>query len=209
MKLKIIIPLLFILFLGFVFRMPSTGKFTSPWGIRFLAGNWFHPGSDLGAPVGTPVHPVAAGTVVLTASNERWGNYIKLEHFPGVTSQYLHLSAITVPEGEKVDHATVIGLSGNTGTATTGPHLHFEIRLFNVPLPAFLICLPGKLLGGFFDTVTGARKKAGKAAAKQGDALDLEGALEKAGDAAKKLGDSAGETVKKAGDAVRERAAAQ
>jgi murein DD-endopeptidase MepM/ murein hydrolase activator NlpD len=193
MKFKMISVIAVVLALGLVFRMPASGKLTSFWGIRFLAGNWFHSGSDLGLSGGTPVRPVARGRVALTTSSERWGNYITIAHFPGVTSRYLHLSSIAVSPGDKVSHDTVIGRSGNTGTASTGPHLHFEIRLFNIPLPAYLICLPGKLVGGLIDMLGGAKRKAARAVERAGGAA--RDAVEDAGSAAERVSGAVREAV--------------
>jgi murein DD-endopeptidase MepM/ murein hydrolase activator NlpD len=140
---KIIIFLAIFLVLGFTFQMPlSGGKLSSPYGPRLSADRIFHGGSDLSVPPGTPVRPVAPGTIRQASFTERNGNYIVIEHNSLMQSRYLHLDSISVNVGQHSDRDSIIGYSGNTGRST-GPHLHFEIRLAGVPLPAWTLCLPG------------------------------------------------------------------
>jgi murein DD-endopeptidase MepM/ murein hydrolase activator NlpD len=134
-----------LLMLGICLRPPVGGKLTSWYGIRFEGDRVFHTGSDISVPIGTALYPVSWGTVSETGFTERNGNFIKISHLPGVESRYLHLSSLKTSRGQKVGHGTVIGYSGNTGYST-GPHIHFEIRVFNIPLPAYTLCLPGKLI---------------------------------------------------------------
>jgi murein DD-endopeptidase MepM/ murein hydrolase activator NlpD len=129
----------------------SGGKVTSIWGIRFLAGKAFHTGTDYGLPTGSPVRSIGRGTVKESSFNERHGNYIIIGHLPHIDSRYLHLDTLNVKKGEKVNSHTVIGAVGNTGIST-GEHLHFEIRLFNMPLPPLLFLIPGRIfqaVGGY------------------------------------------------------------
>lgn len=94
----------------------------------------FHPGVDLGAPIGTPIKPVKAGKVIeADYVTDGYGNTILIDHGQGLTSRYAHLSKIDVVVGEDVTTGTVIGLVGVTGH-TTGPHLHLEIRQDGIPL---------------------------------------------------------------------------
>jgi murein DD-endopeptidase MepM/ murein hydrolase activator NlpD len=94
----------------------------------------FHPGVDLGAPVGTPIKPVKAGTVIeANYVTDGYGNTILIDHGNGLTSRYAHLSKIEVKVGDEVTTETEIGMVGLTGH-TTGPHLHLEIRQNGVPL---------------------------------------------------------------------------
>ena len=68
-----------------------------------------------------------------------------------IESRYLHLDSIAVTAGQKVEPSQPIGTVGNTGIST-GSHLHFEIRVLGVPLPAYALCLPGRIvdtLGGY------------------------------------------------------------
>ncbi|MFM9438292.1 murein DD-endopeptidase MepM/ murein hydrolase activator NlpD [Janthinobacterium sp. CG_23.3] len=85
-----------------------------------------HKGIDFGAPKGTPVLAVAAGTVGEVARDSRYGIYIMLEHAHKRRSMYAHLDSTAVKVGETVAAGALIGKVGSTGMAT-GPHLHFEI----------------------------------------------------------------------------------
>jgi hypothetical protein len=91
-----------------------------------------HNGIDYGVPNGTPVKAAAAGTVALVSfENGGYGNYVKLSHLDGskpYSTYYAHLASATVSAGQKVTTATVIGYSNNTG-ASTGPHLHFGLKI--------------------------------------------------------------------------------
>jgi len=137
--------LLFIIALGIFVRPPVIGgNLTSWWGIRpgGLDG-WFHSGSDIGHAVGTPVNPVSSGTVKETGYDDNRGNFVNVSHLVIFESRYHHLNSVETKTGEKVNNKIVIGTVGNTGLST-GPHLHFEIRLFIVPLPGYLLTLPGR-----------------------------------------------------------------
>ena len=91
-----------------------------------------HEGIDLGAQIGTPVYATGTGIVAATGVRSRYGLTIDIDHDSGVSTRYAHLSRIKVQPGQKVTRATIIGLVGNTGRST-GPHLHYEVRLNNVP----------------------------------------------------------------------------
>jgi hypothetical protein len=91
-----------------------------------------HNGIDYGIPNGTPVQAAAAGTVASVAfENGGFGNYVKLSHQDGSTvyyTYYAHLATTSVTAGQKVKAGTVLGTSNNTG-ASTGPHLHFGLKI--------------------------------------------------------------------------------
>ncbi len=76
----------------------------------------------------TPVKPFKPGTVIAVFHSGGLGNHIEIDHGGGLTSVYGHLYSISVVAGQKVDKNTVLGLEGTTG-ASTGPHLHFEIKV--------------------------------------------------------------------------------
>lgn len=108
---------------------------TSPFGYRTspISGKWsFHAGIDLAAPAGTEVHACKTGVVSETGFNSIYGNFIRILHNGKKTSVYAHLSKILVKKNEKVSTGQTIGLVGTTG-ASTGPHLHFEIRENGAP----------------------------------------------------------------------------
>jgi murein DD-endopeptidase MepM/ murein hydrolase activator NlpD len=87
-----------------------------------------HAGVDYGVPTGTRVDACGAGRVVLARMRIVTGNSVVIEHAPGIYSLYYHLDSISVREGAIVTAGTQIGLSGSTGLST-GPHLHWEIRV--------------------------------------------------------------------------------
>jgi murein DD-endopeptidase MepM/ murein hydrolase activator NlpD len=88
-----------------------------------------HAGIDYGVPTGTEVNACGAGRVALARRRIVTGNSVIIEHFPGIYSLYYHLDTIEIAEGALVEAGTLLGLSGATGLAT-GPHLHWEIRVF-------------------------------------------------------------------------------
>ncbi|MEU0677369.1 peptidoglycan DD-metalloendopeptidase family protein [Streptomyces sp. NPDC006172] len=87
-----------------------------------------HTGQDFAVPIGTPVRAVGAGRVVRVACGGAFGIEIVLEHNDGYYTQYAHLAAVTVDQGESVSPGQLIGQSGTSGNST-GPHLHFEARV--------------------------------------------------------------------------------
>jgi murein DD-endopeptidase MepM/ murein hydrolase activator NlpD len=143
---KIFITLLICVVLGLTLHPPvEGGKVSSMYGPRFKFDRVFHKGTDIAAPTGTPITSISWGKVSSRGFCERGGNYVMITHFPGLQSRYFHLDAINVSVGQEVTPQTKIGTVGNTGVST-GPHLHFEIRLFEIPLPPYLLCFPGKLV---------------------------------------------------------------
>ncbi|MER5308492.1 transglycosylase family protein [Streptomyces sp. NPDC002773] len=87
----------------------------------------YHTGVDFPVPTGTSVKAVAAGRIVSAGWGGAYGYQIVLRHDDGRYSQYAHLSALTVREGQRVHAGQRIGRSGSTGNSS-GPHLHFEVR---------------------------------------------------------------------------------
>jgi murein DD-endopeptidase MepM/ murein hydrolase activator NlpD len=113
------------------FSWPVTGTITSPFGWRsnpFGGAPDFHPGLDIAAPTGTTVTAAAGGTVIMAQWYGGYGNYISIDHGGGYSTGYGHLSAIYVANGQTVSRGQAIGAVGSTG-ASTGPHLHFEVRI--------------------------------------------------------------------------------
>ena len=101
-----------------------------PIGDRFgPRGNRFHTGLDFPAPIGTLVTAAGRGQVVFAAWDPGgYGNLVVIEHPLGVRSMYAHLSRIGVNRGTTVAAGDIVGRVGTTGIST-GPHLHFELRL--------------------------------------------------------------------------------
>jgi hypothetical protein len=109
---------------------PVTGPINSEFGIR---GGEFHPGLDIAAPVLTPVKVTGDGVVVFLGFTSGYGNLIEVDHGQGYTTRYAHLSEFGVKLGDRVSKGQIIGFVGVTGR-TTGPHLHYEVRLNGVPV---------------------------------------------------------------------------
>jgi murein DD-endopeptidase MepM/ murein hydrolase activator NlpD len=118
------------------FAMPAVGRLSSPFGMRKhpIHGDMrLHAGLDVAAPTGTPVAAAAAGEVVHAGPSGGYGNLIKIRHADGTETRYAHLSRIDVTKGQTVPIGHPIGAVGSTG-ASTGPHLHFEIRKDGKPI---------------------------------------------------------------------------
>jgi murein DD-endopeptidase MepM/ murein hydrolase activator NlpD len=121
------------------FSWPERGPITQGFGCTDLLGEPYdpscpthhtHTGIDIGCPYGTPIRAADAG--VVSYVNYGWGggygNFVLITHGSGYATLYAHLSSITVSAGRRVGVGQVIGAEGSTGYST-GPHLHFEIRL--------------------------------------------------------------------------------
>jgi len=89
---------------------------------------YLHTGVDIAWALGTPVEATANGTVAQTGYTEDTGNFITIQHKYGFTTRYLHLLQIVTHKGDHVNRGDTIGYVGNTGLST-GPHLHYEVRL--------------------------------------------------------------------------------
>ena len=129
------------------YPMPNNTKVSSP----FNPHRWHpirgiyrpHYGTDFTAPIGTKVYAPANGTVLKTSYQRGGaGYYIIIKHAGGYSTVYMHLSKALVRTGQKVSQGQVIALSGNTG-GSTGPHLHYEIRINGRAVDAMRVDLPG------------------------------------------------------------------
>ncbi|MFN8483508.1 MAG: peptidoglycan DD-metalloendopeptidase family protein [Anaerolineae bacterium] len=108
---------------------PLKGDVTSPFGYRVFRGAPdFHTGMDIEAAMQTEVHVTQGGTVVFAGWQAGYGWCVEVGHGQGYSTLYGHLSRISVDVGDKVAADSIIGLSGSSGNST-GPHLHYEIRL--------------------------------------------------------------------------------
>lgn len=94
----------------------------------------FHAGLDVRASIGTEVQSLFNGVVIETGYGAAGGNYVKVDHGNGIMSYYCHLSEILCEEGQKVRQYEPIALSGNTGSRTTGPHLHIALYINGNPV---------------------------------------------------------------------------
>ena len=89
----------------------------------------FHAGEDIGAPSGTPILAADSGMATVIPDNGNgYGNYIMINHGGGRVTLYAHMSAFAISNGATVNQGDVIGYVGSTGNST-GPHLHFEVRV--------------------------------------------------------------------------------
>lgn len=118
------------------FVLPLVGRDTSAFGLprRYAPGGpvSFHLGTDIAAPTGTPIVATNDGVVRIAGMYPIKGGLVVIDHGFGVTSLYFHQSTIAVAEGDVVERGQVIGTVGSTGLST-GPHLHWEMRVDGVP----------------------------------------------------------------------------
>jgi murein DD-endopeptidase MepM/ murein hydrolase activator NlpD len=130
---------------------PLEGRVSSSFGERMDPINGegaFHSGIDICAPYGSPVRATGDGDVTGAAMGAGYGREIVLDHGHDLRTVYGHLSAIAVLPGQHVIRGQVIGYVGQSGRAT-GPHLHYEVRVHNVPVN------PHKYLRNSYDQVAG------------------------------------------------------
>ncbi|MGO9412268.1 MAG: peptidoglycan DD-metalloendopeptidase family protein [Spirochaetia bacterium] len=123
--------------LGVAVANPLPGAWeTSPYGYRsdpFTGQRRKHNGVDLAAPYGSAVRSATEGIVRAAGWDDVLGNYVEVGGMLGYSYVYGHMSRILVRPGARVVRGSVLGAVGATGYAT-GPHLHFEVRKFGVPL---------------------------------------------------------------------------
>ena len=114
---------------------PARGWITSDFGQRtdpYTAERVMHEGLDIAAPHGKEVTAPADGTVIFAGLEGSYGNVLVIDHGYGVKTRYGHLSKVEVHPGEHVHRGDLIGAVGNTGRST-GPHLHYEVRVNGLP----------------------------------------------------------------------------
>lgn len=115
---------------------PIEGRVASSFGERedpFKGEGAFHSGLDIDAPYGTPVRAAGDGDVLDESMGSGYGRQVVLNHGHDLITVYGHLSATAVVPGQHVIRGQVIGYVGQSGRAT-GPHLHYEVRVHNVPV---------------------------------------------------------------------------
>jgi murein DD-endopeptidase MepM/ murein hydrolase activator NlpD len=119
-----------------VFAAPVSGPITSGFGPRvhpIFGDVRMHTGIDFGVAAGTPIRAAGDGVVVLAGPYGGYGNATVIDHGNALATLYGHQSAVLVGPGDRVKRGQVIGRSGCTGYCT-GPHLHFEVRLYGTPV---------------------------------------------------------------------------
>ena len=119
-------------------RAPLIGEaaVSSPFGYRpdpFLGRPALHPGVDLVQDYGAEIHATAAGRVVHAGPMGGYGDMVEIDHGNGLATRYGHMSEILVEEGQEVKAGAVVGRLGSTGRST-GPHLHYEVRVDGEPV---------------------------------------------------------------------------
>ncbi len=115
--------------------MPLRANITSPFGWRrhpIFGIRKFHTGIDLAGPNRSPIKAADSGNVLFTGWYGGYGRVVIVSHGNGMATLYAHLSRIAVSEGENVVKGDVVGYEGTTGFST-GPHLHFEVRVNGKP----------------------------------------------------------------------------
>ena len=131
---------------------PVEGQVTGSFGERidpFNGEGAFHSGVDISAVVGSPVMAPADGTVVFADYLGGYGRAIMVDHGHGISTRFGHLSSFAVTPGQYVHRGDTIGYVGLSGRST-GPHLHYEVRINDVPVnPYKYLRLTVAHLGGF------------------------------------------------------------
>jgi murein DD-endopeptidase MepM/ murein hydrolase activator NlpD len=115
---------------------PVPGEIGSPFGPRYhpvLHYTRMHTGADMRAGSGTPIHACRGGEVVIAGGQGGYGNAVVINHEGGMATLYAHQSSIAASVGQTVAPGDIIGYVGSTGMST-GPHLHFEVRLSGNPV---------------------------------------------------------------------------
>ena len=115
--------------------LPCQGVITSHYGWRKISRRRgrMHFGTDIAAPVGSPVYAPAHGKVVFSGRKNGYGLTIVIDHGEALTTLFAHNSELIVAEGQKVRKGDLIAKVGSTGRST-GPHLHYEVRVSGSPV---------------------------------------------------------------------------
>lgn len=115
---------------------PAKGWLTSRFGYRvspFSGKSVLHAGLDIAAAPGSPVYAPADGVVTFASYDEGYGKLVSIDHGYGVSTRFGHMSQIYVQVGQRINKWDVVGAVGNTGRST-GPHLHYEVRINGTPV---------------------------------------------------------------------------
>ncbi len=131
---------------------PVEGRITGSFGERidpFNGEGAFHSGVDISAEVGSPVIAPADGAVVFANFLGGYGRAVAIDHGHGITTRYGHLASFAVTPGQYIHRGDIIGYVGQSGRST-GPHLHYEVRINDTPVnPHKYLRMTLAHLGGF------------------------------------------------------------
>lgn len=131
---------------GFLRSPLEFSRVSSNFGRRLhpIHGSWrSHNGTDFSAPVGTPIMATSDATIEFIGTQRGFGNLIVLKHRNDITTHYAHLNGFAkgLAKGQAVSQGDLIGYVGCTGWCT-GPHLHYEVRIKDVPADPMTVALP-------------------------------------------------------------------
>ncbi len=131
---------------GFLRSPLEFSRVSSNFGRRLhpIHGSWrSHNGTDFSAPVGTPIMATSDATIEFIGTQRGFGNLIVLKHRNDITTHYAHLNGFAkgLAKGQSVSQGDMIGYVGCTGWCT-GPHLHYEVRIKDVPADPMTVALP-------------------------------------------------------------------
>jgi murein DD-endopeptidase MepM/ murein hydrolase activator NlpD len=115
---------------------PVQGRITASFGERidpFSGEGAFHRGVDISSEIGTPIVAPADGVIQFADLMNGYGRTVLIDHGNGVSTLYGHMSAFAVSAGQQVHRGDTLGFVGQSGRST-GPHLHYEVRIFNTPV---------------------------------------------------------------------------
>ena len=136
---------------NFIWPYPQNNYVGSGYGMRFhpiFQENRMHYGVDIGGTAGQQIVAIASGTVSVATLNSSYGNYVMISHGNGTASLYAHMEKLAVSAGDTVTQGQVIGYCGSTGWST-GPHLHFEIRVNGATTDPLAYYSAGTYIKGF------------------------------------------------------------
>jgi murein DD-endopeptidase MepM/ murein hydrolase activator NlpD len=126
---------------------PLDGRLMSSFGTRtdpFSGEGALHTGVDLSARIGTPVRATGDGIIHFASWSGGYGKLVVIDHGNGIETYYGHLSEFEVIAGQEIRRGDTIGLSGGTGRST-GPHLHYEIRMGGSPVNPYKYLAPTRV----------------------------------------------------------------
>ena len=131
---------------GFLRSPLEFSRVSSNFGRRLhpIHGSWrSHNGTDFSAPIGTPIMATSDATIEFIGTQRGFGNLIVLKHRNDITTHYAHLNGFAkgLAKGQSVSQGDMIGYVGCTGWCT-GPHLHYEVRIKDVPADPMTVALP-------------------------------------------------------------------